>query len=472
MATQQTETPTLSRKEAQAARKAQAPTSVWQLYGERFNKHTLGRVGLAILLVLYGISLFAGFLSPATMTWTDKLKPYHPPTRINLFERTEEGTRFRPFVYEQTQVNIAFREYGIVPERSLRLIVIPDISTIPDFREISWHENPQQRVGEIMREYERRFRLDPDSAASTAVRTTLETLAAGQGEEHERIRIEIPVSNGDPVGYTVWMVRGNKNYLRVLGRNVSYRFWNLFTAQRRLITSPTGAFFLLGTDHLGRDILSRLIYGSRISLTVGLLGVAISFTIGVLVGGVAGYVGGRLDSALMRVVEVMQSIPTIYLLFALRAAFPANLSSTQVYLLIVVILSLTAWSSLARIIRGMVLAIKSEEYVLAARSLGLGHLAIIVRHILPNTMSLIIVQASLTVPGYILGESALSLLGLGITEPQSSWGLMLAVARNFRVMSQFPWVMIPGVLIFIAILAWNFFGDGIRDAMDPKSVIR
>jgi peptide/nickel transport system permease protein len=171
----------------------------------------------------------------------------------------------------------------------------------------------------------------------------------------------------------------------------------------------------------------------------------------------------------MRLAEVVIAIPGIYLLFALRATFPSNLTSVQVYILIVLILSGIGWASLARIIRGLVLSIKSEDYVMSARTMGLGHLKIIVKHILPNTLSFVIIQATLTIPGFILGESALSLLGLGITEPQSSWGLMLAVARNYRVMNQFPWILVPGFFIFLAIMAWNFFGDGIRDSVDPRS---
>lgn len=449
-------------------------TSVWTLYRERFQRHRLGRVGLGILLLLYSVALFAGFLSPATMTWTDKQKPYHPPTNLRLMEPREEGARFRPFVYEQAQVNVAFREYAIVPPRSLRIVAVPHSSRVPEFRAIDWSEDPDERVSAVLEPFRNRFRLGPETAASRQLGGILRELAAAAGTDdiHRSVELSLGVGSGREARWTIWVVRGNKNYVQLLPRYLPYRFWSIADVRRHLLGSPTGGLFLIGTDALGRDVLSRLIYGSRVSLTVGLLGVAVSFVIGVMVGGIAGYAGGTVDSLLMRLVEVTQSIPTIYLLFALRAVFPPSLSSVQVYLLIVLILSLTAWSSLARIIRGMVLSIKSEEYVLAARSLGVGHLGIIVRHILPNTMSLIIVQASLTVPGYILGESALSLLGLGITEPQSSWGLMLAAARNFRVISQFPWILVPGFFIFVAILAWNFFGDGIRDALDPRSVIR
>jgi peptide/nickel transport system permease protein len=267
----------------------------------------------------------------------------------------------------------------------------------------------------------------------------------------------------------LWLAKGNKNFFGFFSEGTPYRFLGLFTTRTHFLTSPTGGLFILGTDALGRDIVSRLLHGSRVSLTVGLLGAMVSFSIGLLIGGIAGYAGGAVDNILMRLAEVVIAIPGIYLLFALRATFPSNLTSVQVYILIVLILSGIGWASLARIIRGLVLSIKSEDYVMSARTMGLGHLKIIVKHILPNTLSFVIIQATLTIPGFILGESALSLLGLGITEPQSSWGLMLAVARNYRVMNQFPWILVPGFFIFLAIMAWNFFGDGIRDSVDPRS---
>jgi peptide/nickel transport system permease protein len=206
-----------------------------------------------------------------------------------------------------------------------------------------------------------------------------------------------------------------------------------------------------------------------VSLSVGILGTATAFTVGLLLGGLSGYLGGIVDTILMRFSEIVIAFPAIYLLFALRATFPPSLNSVQVYLLIVLILSFVGWASVARTIRGLVLSLRGEEYVLSARAVGLGDLKIIVRHVLPNTLSYVIIQATLQIPGYILGESALSLLGLGITQPQSSWGLMLAVARNYRVVRDFPWVLIPGFFIFVSIMAWNFVGDGIRDAVDPRS---
>ncbi|MCK9266369.1 ABC transporter permease [bacterium] len=243
-----------------------------------------------------------------------------------------------------------------------------------------------------------------------------------------------------------------------------------FTSQRYLFKAEGGQLFLFGTDLHGRDIFSRILYGSRVSLSIGIIGVSISFVLGLLIGGISGYFGGKTDAILMRVVEIIMMFPFFYLMLALRAAFPPNLSSIQVYFLIVIILSLIGWASLARIIRGMVLSIKEEEYILAAKSLGISNIRIITRHILPNTLSYTITALTLSIPGYILGESALSLLGLGIQEPHASWGNMLSVTiGNLRILTGAPWMLIPGFFIFITVISFNFLGDGIRNAMDPKN---
>ena len=229
-----------------------------------------------------------------------------------------------------------------------------------------------------------------------------------------------------------------------------------------------GKIFLLGADNLGRDIFSRMLYASRISLSIGIIGVFLSFLIGSIVGGIAGYFGGKIDNILMRLSEIVMSFPGFYLMLTLRAIFPITLSSVEVFLLIVVILSFIGWAGLARVIRGMVLSIREQDFVLAAKTYGASSFRIITKHILPNTYSYLLIAATLSIPGYILGESALSLLGLGIQEPYASWGNMLASARSITVISQYPWILAPGVAIFLTVLAFNLLGDALRDALDPK----
>ncbi|HMJ64341.1 MAG TPA: ABC transporter permease [Candidatus Binatia bacterium] len=227
--------------------------------------------------------------------------------------------------------------------------------------------------------------------------------------------------------------------------------------------------YLLGTDQYGRDIFSRLLYGSQISLSIGLIGIALSFSFGMLIGGMAGYFGGWSDNAIMRLSELLMSIPGLYLIMALRMAFPPKLSSVQMYLLIVVILSFVRWAASARVIRGMALSIRERQFVLAARSLGQSNLRVIVKHLLPNTFSYVIVAATLSIPYYILGEVVLSFLNVGIQEPDASWGIMLNAAQNPGYLTDYPWLLAPGVAIFITVLAFNFLGDGLRDAVDTKN---
>jgi peptide/nickel transport system permease protein len=232
-----------------------------------------------------------------------------------------------------------------------------------------------------------------------------------------------------------------------------------------------GRIHLLGTDEQGRDQFSRLLFGGRISLSIGLVGIAISFPLGMFIGGISGYFSGAIDAVLMRLVEVLMSIPTIYLLVALAAVLPSGLTSTQRFLLIVTITSFVSWAGLARVIRGQVLSIKEREFVEAARSLGANPFYIIVRHVLPQTATYIIISATLAVPGFIVAESVLSLIGLGISEPDPSWGNLLSVATNASILVLQPWLIWPpAFLIVLTVLAFNLLGDGLRDALDPRNL--
>jgi peptide/nickel transport system permease protein len=235
-------------------------------------------------------------------------------------------------------------------------------------------------------------------------------------------------------------------------------------------TVGDGKFNLLGTDEAGRDYFSRIVHGSRISLSIGLVGIAITFPLGMLVGGISGYFGGWIDSILMRMVEVLMTIPSIYLLIALASILPPQISNAQRFLLIVAITSFINWAGLARVIRGEVLSIKEREFVQAARAMGGKPLYIITRHVLPQTATYLIIAATLSVPGFIILESVLSIIGLGIQQPDPSWGNLLSVATNASIIVLQPWLIWPpAFLIILTVLAFNLLGDGLRDALDPRS---
>lgn len=238
-------------------------------------------------------------------------------------------------------------------------------------------------------------------------------------------------------------------------------------------TIGEGKLNLLGTDEQGRDQFSRLVHGGRISLSIGLVGIAISFPLGLIVGGISGYFGGWLDGILMRLVEVMMTIPTLYLLVALASVLPPGLTSAQRFLLIVLITSFIGWAGLARVIRGQVLSIKEREFVQASQAMGAKPLYIIVRHVLPQTATYVIISATLAVPSFIVAESVLSLIGLGIQQPDPSWGNLLSLATNASILVLQPWLIWPpAVLIILTVLAFNLLGDGLRDALDPRSLQR
>lgn len=229
--------------------------------------------------------------------------------------------------------------------------------------------------------------------------------------------------------------------------------------------------YIWGSDIQGRDLFTRLLFGGRVSLTIGILAILISYPIGLLMGGIAGYFGGWIDNVIMRVVEAIISFPSLYLLLTLSATLPRGLDSIQRYIAVTVILSFIGWAGQARIYRGQVLSLRQMEYVEAARSVGMKDIPIIIRHIIPQMASWIIVSATISIPAYTLGEAALSFLSLGIQDPASSWGLMLAEARNVVAVQESPWLLIPGFAIVLTVFGFNFFGDGLRDAFDTKKTI-
>lgn len=253
-------------------------------------------------------------------------------------------------------------------------------------------------------------------------------------------------------------------------RGHEYTFYGLFTTNIHLFgTGPDNPMFLLGTDRFGRDMLSRIIVGGRVSLTIGLFAVFISLTLGSVLGVISGFYGGQVDNVIQRIIELIFAFPSIPILMALSAILPPEWPSHFVFMGIVTVLSLVGWGGLAREIRGKTLSIRESDFILAARVVGAKDNRIIFRHLLPSMFSHIIVIATLAIPGFILGESTLSFLGLGIKPPMTSWGLLLSDAMNIHSLSLYPWLLLPGVCIIIAVLAFNFLGDGLRDAADPYS---
>jgi peptide/nickel transport system permease protein len=256
--------------------------------------------------------------------------------------------------------------------------------------------------------------------------------------------------------------------LRFFCRGDVYEFWSLFETDFHLVcAAKSGTFFFLGTDRLGRDIWSRMIYGTRISLTVGLIGIILSFILGISIGGAAGYFGGWVDNLAQRAIEILRSIPELPLWMGLSAALPVNWSPIAVFFGLTLILGLVDWPGLARAVRSKLLALREEDYCTAAVLMGARPRRIIYRHLLPNFMSHLIASATLSIPSMILAETALSFLGLGLRPPITSWGVLLVEAQNMEAVELYPWLLLPAIPVIITVLAFNFFGDGLRDAADP-----
>lgn len=267
--------------------------------------------------------------------------------------------------------------------------------------------------------------------------------------------------------------KSKKYKIKFLTKAEPYKFFGLIRCDRHLFgVEKGGRLFVLGADINGRDNFSRLLFGSRLSLTIGFLALFIAFPIGAFYGAISGYLGGWIDNIMMRFAEATMSIPSFYLLIILAAILPSSMSSIQRFILITVILAFIGWAGIARVIRGMVLSVKNQDFIQASESLGASKFRIILQHILPQTLSYIIVAITLNVPSYILAESGLSFLGLGIQQPDASWGNMLKEAQDYINVITRPWLLTPGILIFIAVLSFNLIGDTIRDVLDPKSLKR
>jgi peptide/nickel transport system permease protein len=363
---------------APAAEERVSVATQWQLMWWRFRRHRLAMVGTVVVLLFYGVVLFAEFLAYADPHGSDAQRSLLPPQPVHWFE----GGRLAPHVYGFTG------------------------------------------------------RRDPVTFK----------------------RVYTP----DP---------GRKIRVRFFAKGFEYRLLGLVPTSRHLLGVEGGraeqVLSLLGTDELGRDQWSRLMYATRTSLTIGLAGVALSLVLGVLLGGVSGFYGGAVDTVIQRLIEILRSIPTIPLWMGLAAALPNHWSVLQVYFAITVILSLIGWTELARVVRGRFLSLREEDFVMAAELAGCGRMRIIFTHLVPSFLSHIIAATTLAIPAMIISETSLSFLGLGLRPPAISWGVLLQQAQNVQALAISPWLLVPSVPVIVVILALNFMGDGLRDAADP-----
>ena len=388
--------------------------SLFRIGMRRLRRNPTAMAAVVVLGVLYGMALFADFVAPYGYGSGVRDLSYAPP--LLRWRDVSGKLHWRPFVYR--------RWFEFDPETNERV----------------WHEDRTKRYPVVL---------------------------LARGEEHRAL----------------WLLKTNV-HLFGLGAPIPERAKPKPEGQARagddfgLAVEPPDEevlpprVYLFGADERGRCLFSRICYGARISMSIGLVGSAITFALGMLVGGISGYFGGKVDVVIQRVCEMIMMVPGFYLMLALRSALPLDLPSTQVYLLLVVIMSFIGWAGFARVIRGLVLSIRQREYVLAANAMGASRGRVIIRHVLPNTLSYAIISLTLGIPGYILGESGLSMIGLGIQDPEASWGNLLSEAMAIHQIRYHPWILLPGLFIFLAVVAFNMFGDGLRDAFDPQGVTR
>jgi len=386
-----------AQKKAEKARKKEEAyylASQWTLMARKLGKHTLARISLVILGVMYFCALFADFIAPSNLTAYNANTANLPPTQVHFFH---EGEFVGPFIYQSEW-------------QTLKLSVKEMMQAKKEAKE--------------------------------------------RGEEFSTRQIVTDTSKPMKIKFFV--------------EGVEYKWLGLVKSNIHLFgVEEGGNLFLFGSDGMGRDLFSRILLGSQVSLTIPFAGTAISFVLGILLGSISGYFGGKIDNVIQRIIEVLNSLPSLPLWMALSAAIPPNIPPVQMYLMITIILSLIGWTGLARVVRGKFMSLKNEDFVVAARLAGVSDMKIILKHLVPGFMSYLIVSLTMGIPGMIIGETSMSFLGLGIQAPATSWGVLLKEAQSVTNIASHPWCLIPLIFVVVAVLAFNFLGDGMRDAADP-----
>ena len=319
---------------------------------------------------------------------------------------------------------------------------------------------------EFIAPYEKNYRV-PDAQLSAP--TTVRIFEPNEGFSQPFVFAMKKELDTKTFTYKTVADRDEKWHLRFFVKTDPYKLLGFIPVSYRLFGVDSGYIALFGTDNLGMDIFSQTLYASRISLSIGLVGVAISFVLGVILGGISGYFGGRIDSIIQRIIEFVISLPQLPLWIALSASFPNRWTGIQTFFALTIVLSLVGWTTLARVVRGRLISMREEDYIMAARVYGASDARIITRHMLPGFMSYLVVSITLAIPAMILGETTLSFLGVGILPPEVSWGAMLREANDLTLIANYPWHLAPCIFVILAVLAFNFVGDGLRDAADPYS---